>query len=191
MSCSIGDCTSPAKARGWCNRHYLRWFHHGDPLTVLQIKGDDQTRFWSKVNNASPDACWEWTDDAAADKDGYGSVWFRGTQQRAPRVAWMLTHGPIPEGQMVRHRCDNPPCVNPAHLELGTSQENDQDRVDRERSARGIKNGGGAVLDEDAVRTIRVEVSEGATHRTVAARHGVSKTTVSSIIAGRLWGWVR
>lgn len=187
-SCSVGDCDNPVKARGWCNKHYLRWWFHGDPLATVLIRDDDQTRFWAKVAQPSPDACWEWL--FARDKDGYGSVWFQGKQCRAPRVAWVLATGsPIPDGQMIRHRCDNPPCVNPTHLELGTSQQNDHDRVERQRAARGPGNSS-TKLTEAAVRTIRSDVASGMTHRATAARHQVTKATVTSIIAGRIWGWV-
>jgi hypothetical protein len=138
--CSIPECDGATKARGWCNRHYLRWWVHGDVLATVLIRGNDKVRFWAKVAQSSRDECWPWLD--AVDKDGYGTVWFQGAQHRAPRVAWMLaTDSKIPKGQVVRHKCDNPPCVNPRHLELGTTRQNDDDRVARGRSATGDRNG--------------------------------------------------
>lgn len=96
-------------------------------------------RFWSKVNKAHPSGCWIWI--AARDADGYGSFWLEGKQVRAHRVAYALLHPgeEIPVGLVVRHTCDNPPCVR--HLVLGTPRENDQDRVLRNRSAQGDQNG--------------------------------------------------
>jgi hypothetical protein len=97
-------------------------------------------RLAAKTDTGAADDCWPWT--GARDKDGYGSFWFDGRQQRASRVAWQLANDrPIPDGLVVRHTCDNPPCVNPAHLLLGTSHDNDLDRVERGRSATGERNG--------------------------------------------------
>lgn len=102
---------------------------------------NDRERFWAKVTKLKDDQCWEW--QAARDRDGYGAFWYHDAQHRASRVAWSLTNAqwPIPTGQVVRHKCDNPPCVNPAHLELGTNRDNDNDRVERGRSAFGDRNG--------------------------------------------------
>lgn len=92
------------------------------------------TRFWKKV--AAPDSagCWNWT--AFLDTDGYGHIRLggRGTPQRpAHRVAWQLFNGPVPEGLLICHKCDNPRCVNPSHLFLGTHADNLQDMTDKGR----------------------------------------------------------
>lgn len=96
-------------------------------------------RFWSKVDKSNSDGCWLWT--AARDRDGYGSFWLQGEQVRAHRVAYALLHPGevVPEELVVRHECDNPPCVR--HLILGTRLDNDLDRVARGRSATGDRNG--------------------------------------------------
>ena len=80
---------------------------------------------------------------------GYGSFSVDGKSCPAHRVAFELTHGPIPEGQVVRHKCDVPGCCNPAHLELGTSADNNRDRDERGRGAKGGRGGrgGGAPVD--------------------------------------------
>ena len=84
----------------------------------------DQDRFWSKVERG--DGCWHWR--GAAERSGYGSFRFRGRAQRAHRVSWVLTNGTIAEGMHVLHRCDNPACVRPDHLFLGTHQDNMDDK---------------------------------------------------------------
>ncbi len=93
--------------------------------------------FWSRVDKHGPipphrpdlDPCWIWKDHRNA--SGYGST----QKQLAHRMAWMLTHGPIPESLCVLHACDNPPCVNPAHLSLGTHLENMTDALRKGRMA--------------------------------------------------------
>lgn len=88
-------------------------------------------RFWRRVMKPESDGCWTWTGSTAG--YGYGRVFVDGRQQSAHRVAWELTNGPIPEGLIVCHKCDNPPCVRPLHLFLGTHKDNSQDMVRKQR----------------------------------------------------------
>lgn len=94
-------------------------------------------RFWRKVRRDQPTGCWEWL--AATNSDGYGHFFYEGSVIGAHRVSWMLHHGAIPEGALVCHHCDNPRCVNPAHLFLGTHQDNATDKVVKGRHAWGNK----------------------------------------------------
>lgn len=129
--------------------------------------------------------CWEWT--ATRDTGGYGYIYWPGEKRarKAHRQSWRTFRGPIPDDLWVLHHCDNPPCVNPSHLFLGTSLDNNRDRhaKGRDGDTKGIRNGR-AVLDASKVRKIRMapEVA-----RIVAARYGVSISTVHMLRRRETW----
>jgi hypothetical protein len=100
----------------------------------MSTKKTDAERFWEKVERRPP-FCWHWK--ASLARGGYGSFRFHGRAQQAHRVAWQLTHGAIPPGFDVLHRCDTPGCVNPGHLFLGTHADNMADKVAKGRQAKG------------------------------------------------------
>ena len=143
-----------------------------------------QQEFWKRAQIGSPDACWEWQ---ASRLQGYGVFNLRRKGERAHRVAWELTHGPIPEGLSVCHRCDNPPCVNPAHLFLGTQADNIADRHRKGRS-RGVpgERHHKAKLTEADVLSIRqlypyCSISE------ISREFGVRRATVYAIVHRQTW----
>jgi hypothetical protein len=93
-------------------------------------------RFWSRVDRRSNDECWRWT--AALDGKGYGRFRLPAGNKLAHRIAWELHNGTaVPKGMFVCHSCDNPVCVNPAHLWLGTVHDNIRDRTEKGRTSNG------------------------------------------------------
>jgi hypothetical protein len=143
----------------------------------------DPRRFWSKVAPARS-GCWEWT--ASRHSGGYGQFRFGGTMVLAHRHAWELTSGLIPDGLSVCHTCDNPICVNPAHLFLGTHADNSADMVQKDRSTFGARNSTTRLTDDD-VRTIRRLAADGETQRQIAKRFGVGQQTINALLLGRTW----
>jgi hypothetical protein len=91
----------------------------------------EAARFWSKVEVGSPDACWPFKDRLSS--LGYGQIRHAGKRVMAHRIAYMDSVGPIANGLVVRHRCDNSMCCNPAHLQLGTQKDNVHDAISRGR----------------------------------------------------------
>ena len=139
--------------------------------------------FWSKVaKSPEPDGCWLWT---GARYGSYGLAYASGATP-AHRVAYELEHGEVTDDLLVCHKCDVPLCVRPSHLFLGTHADNVQDRVNKGRSAVGVRNGR-AVLCEEAVRKIRAAVEAGATSTAQAKKYGVDVKTILKIVKGITW----
>jgi hypothetical protein len=88
-----------------------------------------EERFWSKVDRSGD--CWLWI--GAKDEEGYGFQKILGRMWHASRVSWKIAHGDIPDGLLVLHKCDNPPCIRPSHLFLGTQKENIADAMRKGR----------------------------------------------------------
>ena len=134
--------------------------------------------------------CVLWT--KSTDRGGYGQLWSNGKRLLAHRVALCDSLGVSYEsikGQLVRHTCDNPTCVNPQHLVLGTHQDNMDDRSNRGRTAKG-SNHGRAKLSETDIINIRKRYIKGSKHHglaAIAADYSVTFQTVSKIINRQKW----
>lgn len=148
-------------------------------------------RFWAAVEKH--DGCWRWT--GVITHNGYGRLFIRRTKGKAPyipahRFCWELHYGSVPVGQQVCHRCDNPGCVNPAHLFLGSHKDNMADRNTKARQAKG-EGHGLAKLDELKVQWIRSQHRNGRGHKSIARDLGVNKTTVARVLNGETWRHVK
>lgn len=129
--------------------------------------------------------CWLWLTHCCS--KGYGQFGWRGRFLLAHRVAWEVAKGPIPAGMHVLHNCDVPACVNPAHLRLGTHQENMRDKTLRLRQPRGLRTWNGK-LSEDDIRAIRVDRR---VRRVIAAQYGVATSLITDIINRKRRAYVK
>lgn len=130
--------------------------------------------FWERV--AKGLGCWTW--QGAKTSAGYGH--YRGVY--AHRVAYAEANGPIPDGLFVLHHCDNPPCVRPDHLFLGSNRDNILDMLAKDRHVRSL-----AVAD---VVDIKRSLARGESRISLARRYGVDRHTIGFIATGRTWGWL-
>ncbi len=149
-------------------------------------------RFWSKVDIRSSNDCWSWK--AGRFDFGYGQFWFEGKTMKAHRMAWILTHGKIPDNKLVLHKCDNPPCVNPKHLWVGTYRDNTRDMIIKGRDNYighiGLRGESSPFsrMKEDQVKLLRkmYKNKEGSTYK-LAELFNISKSTAWEIVANKNW----
>jgi hypothetical protein len=131
--------------------------------------------------------CWIWT--GARSEQAYGYLTIDGKEVKAHRYSYELHKGPIPDGLDVLHSCDNPPCVNPDHLFLGTGLENLADASAKGRMARGERHYL-AKLTEAQVRQVRELYAAGVTQKDLAVRFGTSRGNVGYIVRRERWAWL-
>lgn len=154
--------------------------------SAMAHRYDYRRRFESFFVVGNPADCWEWMGGRL--KTGYGAFWLNGRTEKAHRVSWEIHRGKIPEGLFVLHKCDNPPCVNPEHLFIGTTLDNVRDKIQkgRLRVPRG-EDSGVSKLTEAQVIAIRADRRYQAI---IASEYGVAQTTISNIKRRKKWGWL-
>jgi hypothetical protein len=165
------------------------------PRAQREIKFTDKNlgNFWGKVNKDGPtmlhmeSACWSWM--AHKNQKGYGHFRIVGAIFYAHRASWVINRGPIASGICVCHRCDNPSCVNPDHLFLGTTAENIHDRDAKKRGNQPVGEAhNSAKLNELQVGEIRsLYATGGISQRKLAAQFKVTQPVVGRIIRRELW----
>jgi hypothetical protein len=147
-----------------------------DPVKRAKL----EKRFWKKAFTDSKTGCHNWKH---ASTHGYGQIGIDGLPRRAPRVAWELKIGPIPDGMLVCHTCDNPACINVEHLFLGTNKDNGIDKIKKCRQSRGETSGLARLTNRQVVEII---CNNGILTQVKMARvYGVAKQTINVICLGK------
>lgn len=146
--------------------------------------------FWSKV--IKTDNCWIWIGQKRP--FGYGKFQYSLLHKKhhldAHRFSYLITYGSISEGECVRHTCDNPSCVRPDHLILGSQSDNIQDKVVRDRQAKGSQHGN-SKLTEQLVSEIRNHHHNGMQTKELTILYSVSRNTIQNVVNGKAWKHVK
>lgn len=180
----VGHCLKKRCGNMWCvNEAHMVQSTEGKPRATWQ------ERFLEKVDRKSEQECWPW--QAGFFSDGYGAFWYEKKLRKSHRMAWLLEHGgTIDPKDIVRHFCDNPACCNPAHLELGTVQDNNDDRTTRGRSRASWN-----IEDAAEIRKKFLALPKGPSGKTIknghlkrlAEEYGVSSASIRTAATGALW----
>lgn len=154
----------------------------------MQTYSENIKRFWDRV--WFDDDCWPWC--GPRNKRGYGHWKFHGKTRKATRIMWEIFKGPIPKGLSVLHECDNPCCVNIGHLFVGTQKDNVDDCVAKGRNWFPPQNGeqhSQAKLNNEKVKEI-LALENLFSHTAIGKRFNISRSVVTRIFHGDLWGHV-
>lgn len=192
-TCLVDLCKNPPAVEGLCGHHHGRFLKTGVIDNLRRMTFEE--RLWSWIDKRSENECWPWL--MRSKVDGYGVL------SRGPKLSTILAHravyesvnGPIPKGEgyhgtVVRHRCDNRLCCNPAHLELGTQADNVRDMRERGRHVDRPPMLGRAhprslpLLNDDAIREIR---DRSKPRKWLADKYGIKPSNVDNIRGGRTW----
>lgn len=161
-----------------CPKCHVTFPGSGGKGTHIRHCGKQDEVLWARIDKNHPSGCWVYT--GATDRRGYGRPAIKTKRYYAHRRSYEIHKGPIPDGMLVLHSCDNPPCCNPEHLSLGLDADNHRDMRARGR-ANYISR---AKLAADQVREIRASPG---TKEELAAKYSVSPGTIYNIKTRRIW----
>lgn len=196
-TCTIEGCEQPGHAAQLCKRHYRNLNLYGEPQTYKREptgtprpSGQNLAEAFAYHQEGKPprpNECWEWR--GYRTPDGYGRFVFEMKNIPAHRAAYQVYNGPIPNGMVIRHTCDTPPCVNPAHLLVGKPADNVRDRTERDRTCKGSDKPQSKLCEAD-VRDIRRRYAAGESQYKLKDEYGVAQNTIWSIVHRITWSHV-
>jgi HNH endonuclease len=193
MLCSFSGCVNEARSLGLCPAHRAQQ-KRGEVLKTLQVQHhglSEYDRFFKRVKVGKGDECWVWT--GSQNNTHWHGQWRNaaGGIELTHRASWRLLKGAIPEGACVLHRCDNPVCVNPSHLFMGSQSDNAHDMWNKGRAKPKANLGashGMSKVTEEIVLAIRASSESGVA---LAKKYGIRPTTVCDIRKRRTWDHVK
>jgi hypothetical protein len=191
MKCSVDNCTNKYYAKGYCEKHYQRVQKYGSSDAGIKNHASPEVRFFRFIDKKSDTECWNWTGHKIGN---YGSFSIGAKSLGsvlAHRFSWsMHNNKEIPSGMVIMHSCDNPLCVNPNHLSVGTHMENTHDMLKKGRHTYiahvGEKNGK-SVLNAKIVKEIRASSMN---HAELGRFYGVSTSCIRGVRTGRTWSHI-
>lgn len=190
--CSVEGCGVRARALGFCVKHYIRNKRYGNSSGGPKAKGSLEERFWRFVTEGEKHSCWEWRGKLLP--NGYGRI---SVGERdlgaigAHRVSWSLFNkAEIPAGMVVMHSCDNPSCVNPHHLSIGTPKDNTQDMIAKGRKKVVAPLGEGNGKAKLTVEKVKLIKQSNLKTAELARQFGLSENCIRGVRIGRTWSHV-
>ena len=154
----------------------------------MKLKPSWHKRFWAKVEKGAGSGCWEWI--AGKTKDGYGQLRINGVSYYAHRLSFGIANGPIPEGMDVLHTCDNPACIKPVHLFLGTQSDNVKDAAKKGRMPKGSAHWKAVLTPDRVLELRRRKKNEKITYKQLGLEYHMHPAWVRDVVIGKLWGWL-
>jgi hypothetical protein len=188
--CCIVGCDHPYVARGFCDKHYRFWLGNRTDRAYTRLYLADKNgikEFLKKNVTVDDNGCWIW--QRLRNSSGYGFKRIENKSYLAHRLsAYVFNNFDLQSSLFICHTCDNPSCINPSHLFVGSQSENmlDMHRKGRHPTLYGSKQKL-AKLNEEKVQFIRKRLREGEKQSVLAAEYGVDRSTISSVWIGRQW----
>ena len=187
--CGCGQKTKPARQtdrkKSWIRGKPIRFLsgHHQRLLASREVV---ERRFWQNVNKT--DHCWLWI--GSTKRGGYGQIAVSNRNVSAHRFSYELAHGSLPENIFVCHRCDNPRCVRPDHLFIGTRTENMQDAKRKGRLANGFRLPNTKLSELDVLTIRRIYRERRPRYKDIAMVFGVTTTAIGQLVRRESFAWV-
>lgn len=187
--CTITGCQKIHYGKGYCQMHYLRSYRNGDP-NIKKPSGKNchlltlKERFEDKFIKGDKKECWLWQ---ASISNGYGNLTYKNKSYIASRVSYQLYIGEIKSNMFVCHKCDNPLCVNPNHLFLGSPTDNVKDMMSKQRSAKGEDHSQAKLINSDVVKIKEMLKKQNFTDQTIADLFNVKRETINRIKLNKAW----
>lgn len=180
--CTVEGCDGKYFAGEMCAKHYARFKRYGTVHLPKELSLKERLYLSTKRRGE----CIEWTGSNDGRK-GYGVISINGKQEKTHRVSWEIENGPIPEGMCVCHACDNPACINPSHLFIGTHSDNMQDCLQKGRGNRGGPKGENCHFSRLTEKEV-LEIRDSDEYcNALAKRYNISTAIITQVQKGQIW----